>query len=125
MMTKAKKGYDNTPTLAAVHNLEEMCKNLLQPLKDNVSFKLLSAFRNYRYNAVEGGKPGSVDTMGWGVYIMPSSGKVEDLYKTIIQLTAELDLKFDEIKIENFKNKKCIHIQYKNPVGIQRMIVEK
>ena len=32
--TAEKKKMDNTPSLAVIHNLEELCKNLLQPIRD-------------------------------------------------------------------------------------------
>ena len=128
--TAKKKGIDNTPTLAAVHNLEELCRDFLQPVRDAYGkpIKVTSGYRSSRLNAAVGGSPVSAHRVGWGVDIQPVSGRFDDFKDTILQIVKELGLKYDQIIIEKSGKSRWLHIGYRNQAGKQRMqnlVIEK
>ena len=121
--TAKKKGIDNTPSLAVIHNLEELCNDLLQPIRDAYGkpIKVTSGFRSARLNYAVGGSPTSAHRLGWAVDIQPMSGKFDDFKTAILKIIEELGLKYDQIIIEKSGRSKWIHLGLKNSAGRQRM----
>ena len=124
--TAKKKGIDNTPTLAVIHNLEELCRDLLQPIRDAYGkpIKVTSGYRSPRLNAAVGGSITSVHRLGWGVDIQPTSGSYEDFENEIIKIVNDLGLKYDQILMERSGKSKWLHLGLKNNAGRQRMIIK-
>ena len=55
--TAARKGIDNNPTAEHIHNLVDLCENVLQPLRDAIgcSIRITSGYRSAELNAAIGG----------------------------------------------------------------------
>lgn len=123
--TAKKKGIDNTPTLADIYHMEELCKNLLQPIRDawGKPIKVTSGFRCYKLNRAVGGSPTSVHTRGWAVDIKPASGSYKDFEVFVVDFLMKSDLKWDQVIRETSGNSKWLHLGYKNNVGKQRMML--
>ena len=121
--TAKKKGIDNTPSLAVIHNLEELCRDLLQPIRDAYGkpIKVTSGFRSARLNYAVGGSPTSAHRLGWAVDIQPASGKYDDFEKVILQIIADLGLKYDQVIREKSGKSRWLHLGLKNSAGRQRM----
>ena len=124
--TAKKLKIDNTPTLADIYHLEELCKNLLQPIRDAYGkpIKVTSGFRCRKLNQAVGGSPTSVHTRGWAVDIKPVSGSYKDFEAFVVDfLMAHPEIKFDQCIRESSGNSKWLHLGYKNNVGKQRMML--
>ena len=121
--TAKKKGIDNTPSLAVIHNLEELCRDLLQPIRDAYGkpIKVTSGYRSARLNYAVGGSPTSVHRLGWGVDIQPVGAKYDDFEKKILEIIADLGLKYDQVIREKSGKSRWLHLGLKNSAGRQRM----
>ena len=121
--TAKKKGIDNTPTLADIYRMQELCKNLLQPIRDawGKPIKVTSGYRCYRLNRLVGGSPTSAHPLGWAADIKPASGSYKDFEVLVINFLEEHpEIKFDQAIRETSGNSKWLHIGYKNGAGKQR-----
>lgn len=123
--TAKKKGIDNTPTLVDIYHMEELCKYLLQPIRDawGKPIKVTSGFRCYQLNKAVGGSPTSVHMRGWAADIKPTSGSYKEFEEFVIDFLKSSDLKYDQIIRETSGKSKWLHIGYKNNVGRQRMMI--
>ena len=123
--TAKKKGIDNTPTLLAIYHLEELCTNLLQPIRDAYGkpIKVTSGFRCFRLNAILGGSPTSAHPLGWAADIRPVSGSYEEFEKFVINFLMTSGIPFDQAIREKSGRSKWLHIGYKNGAGKQRKMV--
>ena len=121
--TAKKVGIDNTPTLLAINHLEELCKNLLQPIRDAYGkpIKVTSGFRCYRLNRAVGGSPTSSHPCGFAADIRPVSGSYDEFEKKILSIIEDLGLKYDEVIKERSGKSKWLHVSIKNCAGKQRM----
>ena len=121
--TAKKAGIDNTPTLLAISHLEELCINLLQPIRDawGKPIKVTSGFRCFRLNALVGGSPTSAHPLGWAVDIRPVSGSYADFEKFVINFLKKSDLKWDQVIRETSGKSKWLHLGLRNGAGKQRM----
>ena len=121
--TAKKKGIDNTPTLADIYRMQELCKNLLQPIRDawGKPIKVTSGYRCYRLNRLVGGSPTSAHPLGYAADIKPVSGSYKDFETFVINFLEEHpEIKFDQAIRETSGNSKWLHIGYKNGAGKQR-----
>ena len=124
--TAKKLGIDNTPNLLAIYHLEELCKNLLQPIRDawGKPIKVTSGYRCYRLNRAVGGSPTSVHPLGWAADIKPASGSYAEFEKFVINFLKEHpEIKFDQAIRETSGKSKWLHLGFKNGAGRQRMQV--
>lgn len=124
--TAKKKGIDNTPTLADIYHMEELCVNLLQPIRDAYGkpIKVTSGFRCYKLNRAVGGSPTSVHTRGWAVDIKPASGTYKDFEIFVIDFLMEHpEIKYDQVIRETSGSSKWLHLGYKNNAGRQRKML--
>ena len=55
--TAIRNGIDNNPTAEHIHNLVELCENVLQPLRDRIgsSIRVTSGYRSEALNTAIGG----------------------------------------------------------------------
>ena len=122
--TAKKVGIDNTPTLLAINHLEELCQNLLQPIREAYGrpIKVTSGFRCYRLNRYLGGSPTSAHPLGWAADLKPVSGSYADFEKFVVEFLKKSDLKWDQVIREssNGGKTKWLHLGYKNGAGRQR-----
>ena len=124
--TADKVGMDNTPTLLVISHLEELCKNLLQPIRDawGSPIKVTSGYRCYRLNRFLGGSPTSAHPLGYAADIKPVSGSYADFEKFVIEFLKEHpEIRFDQAIREKSGKTKWLHLGYKNGAGKQRMQV--
>ena len=123
--TAKKLKIDNTPTLLAMSHLEELCRELLQPIRDawGKPIKVTSGYRCYRLNRAVGGSPTSVHPLGWAADIKPASGSYAEFEKFVIEFLKKSDLKWDQVirEVANGGKSKWLHIGLKNGAGKQRM----
>lgn len=120
--TAKKKGIDNTPTLADIYRLRELCVNLLQPIRDawGKPIKVTSGYRCYRLNRLVGGSPTSAHPLGWAADIRPVSGSYEEFEKFVINFLINSELVWDQAIRETSGKSKWLHIGYRNGAGKQR-----
>ena len=118
-----KKRIDNTPTLADIYHMQELCTYLLQPIRDawGKPIKITSGFRCYRLNRLVGGSPTSVHMRGWAADIKPASGSYKEFEEFVINFLKEHpEIKYDQVIRETSGNSKWLHIGYRNNAGQQR-----
>lgn len=122
--TAKKKGIDNTPTLADIYHMEELCKYLLQPIRDawGKPIKITSGYRCYKLNKAVGGSNTSVHMRGWGADIKPTSGTIKEFEDFLIQFFKDHpEIRFDQCIREKSGSTKWVHLGYKSNLGGQRM----
>ena len=121
-----KKGIDNTPTLADIYHMQELCTYLLQPIRDawGKPIKITSGYRCYKLNRLVGGRPTSAHMRGYAADIKPTSGSYKDFEAFVIKFLEEHpEIKFDQAIRETSGNSKWLHIGYKNSAGKQRKMI--
>lgn len=64
--TAIRNGIDNNPTAEHIHNLVELCENVLQPLRDRIgsSIRVTSGYRSEALNKAIGGSKTSDHSHG-------------------------------------------------------------
>ena len=124
--TAKKKKIDNTPTLADIYHMQELCTFLLQPIRDawGKPIKVTSGFRCYKLNRAVGGSPTSVHMRGYAADIKPASGSYKEFEEFVIKFLEEHpEIKYDQCIMERSGNTKWLHVGYKNGAGKQRMML--
>jgi len=123
--TAKKKGIDNTPTLLAIMHLEELCKNLLQPIRDawGKPIKVTSGYRCYKLNLAVGGSPTSAHVFGWAADLKPASGSYEEFERFVVEFLKESGIPFDQVIREKSGKSRWLHIGFKNGAGKQRKMI--
>lgn len=105
--TAARKGIDNTPNTAAIANMESLCVNVLQPLRDYLGkpIRINSGFRCFELNMAIGGSATSQHMEGKASDIdVPGVEPFE-----VAQIIIDLDLPFDQL-IHEFRE--WVHLSY-------------
>jgi hypothetical protein len=107
------------PSETIVKNLEDLCKNILQPLRNATKSPVIvsSGYRCLRVNTVIGGATKSQHLSGQAADIQDFKNGNEFLLRKII----ELKLPFDQI-INEF-NFDWVHVSY-DPKKNRRMVLE-
>jgi uncharacterized protein YcbK (DUF882 family) len=98
--------YENEPNKKQIENLELLCQNILQPLRDKIRVAIFinSGFRSFHVNAAVGGRFNSQHLEGKAAdFIVPSMDLV-DVFNLIRQ-----DLQFDQLI---FEFGKWIHVSW-------------
>lgn len=124
--TAKKLKIDNTPTLVEIYHLEELCKLLLQPIRDawGKPIKVTSGFRCAKLNRAVGGSPTSVHMRGWSADIKPASGSYDEFEEFVVNFLAEHpEIAYDQIIRERSGRSKWLHLGYKNNLGKQRRMI--
>lgn len=114
--TAIKMGIDNTPTSVEIDNLKELCKNVLQPIRDvyNKPIVVDSGYRCKRVNELVGGSKTSGHLYGQAADIHSQSDTIKDnkeLWDVIIKLIEEKAIVVDQLIDEYGLN--WIHISYR------------
>ena len=97
------KGVDNTPSHAAVLNLENLCENWLEPLREKSGGAVLinSGFRSEAVNKAIGGVKGSNHLTGCAVDIRVTGLEQAIRYACILlDISEESKRDYDELLIE-------------------------
>jgi zinc D-Ala-D-Ala carboxypeptidase len=120
--TGARLGLDNTPDQQVIDNLQLLCTNVLEPLRNelNLPINVLSGYRSPAVNRAVGGVPDSQHVVGQAADIHISGMSVENLFQYVIN---QSKLPFDQV-IQEFNQ--WVHVSYRaNPRGNkQRATVE-
>ena len=120
--TGARLGLDNTPDQLVIDNLQLLCTNVLEPLRNelNLPINVLSGYRSPAVNRAVGGVPDSQHVVGQAADIHISGMSVENLFQYVIN---QSKLPFDQV-IQEFNQ--WVHVSYRaNPRGNkQRATVE-
>ena len=122
--TAKKKGIDNTPTLLDIYNMRELCRNLLQPIRDawGKPIKITSGFRCWKLNNAVGGSKTSCHMRGLAADLKPTSGSYEEFEVFVINFLQEHpEIGFDQCIREKSGKSKWLHVGLKNGAGRQRM----
>lgn len=90
--TAARKGIDNTPSLAVIENLSLLCNNLLEPIRSLVRetygedkvVVVTSGYRSPKLNKAIGGAPNSQHIQGQAADIHVPGLTIEELFKFIV-----------------------------------------
>ncbi|RYU94119.1 D-Ala-D-Ala carboxypeptidase family metallohydrolase [Emticicia agri] len=104
----SRHGIDNTPNATQTKNLQNLCINVLEPLRTLVGkpINVSSGFRNPTLNSLIGGSPTSQHMKGEAADISVEGFTTEQLFLLIISSS----LPFDQI-IQEFNS--WVHISYK------------
>lgn len=124
--TAKKKGINNTPTLADIYHMQELCTFLLQPIRDawGKPIKVTSGFRCYALNKAVGGSQTSVHMRGWAADLKPASGSYKEFEEFVVNFLKEHpEIKFDQVLMERSGSTKWLHCGFRNNVGRQRMLI--
>lgn len=121
--TAKKKGIPNIPTLMDVAHMEELCKNLLQPIRDawGKPIKITSGYRSPALNKAVGGATYSVHQRGYAVDIRPVSGSYKEFEDFVVTFLKEHpEIAFDQCIREKSGRSQWLHLGIRNNVGRQR-----
>jgi len=110
--TAARKGIDNTPTVAVTINLRYLCENVMQPLRDwyAKSINVSSAYRSPKLNKAIGGSSTSDHCEGRAIdFTLPK----ED-YKKVFEYIRN-NLPFDQLiwEMGNDEAPQWIHVSFR------------
>lgn len=119
--TAKEQGFDEqfTPTKFTIHNLNNLCEEVLQPLRDKYkkSIPITSGYRCERLNDFIKGAKNSQHLQGKAADISVGSKRDNrELFKLIINL----NLPFDQLI--NEQNYTWIHVSY-DPTQNRKMII--
>ena len=109
--TARVKGLPNVPNAEQVKNLQQLCKNVLQPLRDHLGKPVVinSGFRSQAVNMAVGGANNSQHMKGEAADI-----KCKD-YPYAKQIYAWImdNLKFDQVILERKGNAVWVHVSFR------------
>ena len=109
--TARVKGLPNVPNAEQVKNLQQLCKNVLQPLRDHLGKPVVinSGFRSQAVNMAVGGTNNSQHMKGEAADI-----KCKDYpYAKKIYAWIMDNLKFDQVILERKGNAVWVHVSYR------------
>ena len=118
--TAIENAIDNTLDEKSLENLKNLCKNLLQPLRDMLGkpIHVTSGYRCKELNRLVDGVPTSQHV----------KGEAADCYCTdgpefLLQVLLDSGLEFDQAIV--YKRKKFLHLSLKRGGGNRKMVVKK
>lgn len=108
--TAARDGINNRPGEREITALRELCKNILQPLRNAVGHPLTvtSGYRSPRLNRAIGGSETSQHMEGRAADLVCFSMPAKKLFKTVL----ELKLPFDQLIYEGGKQSIWVHVSF-------------
>ena len=117
-LTAIENAIDNTPDEKSLESLKNLCKNLLQPLRDKLGkpIHVTSGYRCEELNRLVGGVPTSQHT----------KGEAADCYCTdgpefLLQVLLDSGLVFDQAIV--YKKKNFLHLSLKKEGNNRKMIL--
>lgn len=114
--TASRRGIDNNPTAEHIHNLVDLCENVLQPLRDavGVPIRITSGYRSEALNEAIGGSKTSDHSFGRAADCELWIDGYEDNAK-LFNLVKSLDLDFYQMIWEfgDDEQPNWVHIAYR------------
>jgi uncharacterized protein YcbK (DUF882 family) len=112
--TAIRHGLNNTPNATQIENLQVLCYNVLQPIRDEFGpFSPSSGYRSIELNDIIGGSRNSQHTRGEAADIEVSGVSNVDLYKWIVD-----NCEFDQVILEYYEkgdpHSGWVHVSSKN-----------
>lgn len=108
--TAEANGWDNRASVAVVANLQALCKNVLQPLRNhfNKPVKITSGYRCLELNKKVGGENSSAHLTGNAADLIIPGVELKEIFEYIRE-----NLRFDQLLLEtNKKGSQWIHVSY-------------
>lgn len=125
--TAKGKGIDNTPTFEIVDHLNELVREVLEPLRAawGKAIWVRSGYRCKKLNKAVGGVDTSVHQIGYAADLQ-TSGDIEVFFNFVVQWFRKTGTRFDQILLERDKKTgtRWIHIGLYNNAGQQRGIIK-
>ena len=109
--TARVRGLPNVPNAEQVKNLQHLCENVLQPLRDHLGKPVVinSGFRSQAVNMAVGGAKNSQHTKGEAADIKCKDYPyAKEIYTWIMD-----NLKFDQLILERNGNAVWVHVSYR------------
>ena len=102
---------DNRPSVPVISNLQALCTNVLQPLRDALGCPIIitSGFRNSQVNKLVGGASNSGHLYGQAADFIVPQKNLKDVFNYI-----KSHLPYDQLLYEYNKTDKWIHVSYRN-----------
>lgn len=113
--TALRNNLDNTPNEEQIENLENICKQILQPLREhyNLPLKITSGFRSEQLATLIGSKPTSQHCKGEAVDF-----EIPGVDNKQVALKIKNEFSFDQLILEYYNdediNSGWIHVSLKN-----------
>jgi len=121
--TAKKKGIDNTPTFEVVDHLDQLRRQILDPMREAWGGPLIvtSGFRCRALNKAVGGVTNSAHLSGWAADIRPSDKRrTARFILWAVGWIEENGIAFDQAIDENVKGERWLHIALRSNDGRQR-----
>lgn len=117
--TAMMQGIDNTPGRIVVENIENLVKNVLDPLREawGKPLRVTSGYRSPKLNVAVGGSRTSHHMKGMAADIT-TGNRVEN--RRLFQLIIDLKLPFTQLIDE--KNFSWVHVSY-DPADVKRQVL--
>lgn len=117
-----KKKIDNFPSFTIVEHLNELTKNILEPLRIAWGSSIIvnSGYRCDALNKAVGGVSTSVHRLGYAADLVPGNGKIDEFSKFVKDWLVKNRIKFDQVITETQGKTRWVHIGLKSSTGSQR-----
>lgn len=119
-----ESGIDNFPTFEIVDHLQQLCEQILDPLRVRwgSAIRVTSGYRCEKLNSAVGGATRSAHMNGYAADLQPVNGKYEEFIAFTQKWAKDNHIKFDQIIREENKKTGAIwlHIGLYGPGGCQR-----
>ncbi len=113
---------DNRPNVKVIANLQKLCENVLQPLRDYLGCPVIvtSGFRCAELNKKIGGKPNSHHLMGYAADFIVPQRNLKDVFNWM-----KSNLPYDQLLFEyNSSGDRWIHVSYVKDSLNRRMAID-
>ena len=113
---------DNRPNVKVISNLQKLCENVLQPLRDYLGCPVIvtSGFRCAELNKKIGGKPNSHHLMGYAADFVVPQRNLKDVFSWM-----KTHLPYDQLLFEyNSSGDRWIHVSYVKDSLNRRMAID-
>lgn len=115
--TAKAKGIDNTPTPQIKANIEKLCKNILQPIRDKYgySINITSGYRSPKLNAAVKGAKNSQHMTGDASDFKCKATSKAKLFNLIVDMMKKGEIQFGQLIWEYGTKKEPNWIHISNP----------
>lgn len=123
--TAARRGIDNTPSLEAVSNLQQLCVNVLEPLRAyfNTPIAVSSGYRSPALNKAVGGSANSQHTTGKAADLrIPSEAVGKEWFKWIMDNCPFHQLIWEKDSPTSAHH--WIHVSFRQDGGNKQQVIE-